>query len=72
MLPQVYLMVKDLRTHDPMGPAMGPMSERKAKRVTAGLLINMSEDCYVDEWPAADGEFGGNQQAFPTPAQGDE
>ena len=64
---EVYLAVKDCQTHEPMSTPMGPMSERKAERVTAGLLMKMRDGCYVDEWPAQNGEWGGNQQTLPKP-----
>jgi hypothetical protein len=46
----VYLQAKRVGTDEPMGDVMGPMSERDAEKVTRGMLINMRDDCYVDEW----------------------
>lgn len=65
MTDQVYLQAKRIGTNEPLGDAMGPMSERSAERVTRGMLINMRDDAYVDEWPEAEGSTGGNQPESP-------
>ena len=47
---QIILKVKHISTGE-IVKTLGPMSERKAEKVTMGLLINMNRDeyCVVEE-----------------------
>lgn len=61
MTEKMYVQAKRVGTHEPLSEVMGPMSERSAERVTSGMLINMRDDAYVDEWPESEGKSGGNR-----------